>query len=1371
MLPKVANQLLHHTTRAVAAVQNQTGHTIRNVLQLQSSSGPSSSNSGRSGGGTGSGGAKYHTGSRSYHGYNGAGRAVTQVESLTSNDVGQGRNDDSDESKTARAGFSARRKSISLGIQDRKKHNSSVFKVVQTHALTRRAFNDRHKGEPASGTSVLSSTGAVSSLQVAPTRPALVRHESTNSTQLAVGESPDALIMTIPHLSTTAKSLPEDSPEARLAQEPVSPAESADTEYELEAYNAINSAVRSGDAVALLDVLRKIRSSPRTPSPSLYNSVLSALYRVRQPGEPLQNILQIYNEMLARSVLPNFRTYTTLIRALTERDAEITSIVEGIQLRMRKRTAFGIVDKDAQEADERRIEALRSENNFRSAMTLFQSVCAIPKSKIASDIYGMLLRSCAQHANVDAAIHVFAHNERRSDLHPTAVVYQHLIRVYSSIGDLQGAREVFQEFLNACESGRLWSGDETSSQEQSARMENRSAKIRVWNGMIDAYIRGGQHPAALALLEQMLDTKAGDALDTADIPPPTQVTFHRIIQAFCATGDVSTALSWFNRLLQQDARPSEEPSVTPTRPIYSIYVALLDALAFDGRIDDLNKVYAGLVECAERDGLEIREMQRLTVLHANYHYLYTQTGLEPSRVTSIVDFLADTVLGHHVKALRYTLYKREEDTTVRPNSYRIAQFYIAAGRLDKAVDYVERYVAIEQQAMESEENAGQANLAIARSRYLVRHLMPLFAEIPAAELSLDLLFRLGRVSNRLGVPIPQAMALRTVEIYRASKDMAAAVSAQADWDALVTIAMAADKQLDIAVDILCDMAQQGMKFGDIHRPVLVQLAQNIIDRRGPEDAKVLLASIAPELVEVLDGLGITTASVNVATKPVRIDPAHSAYVDAYASNSNKTTHLAAYDRLEAGAAEGVYPEPDVIARLISTIGRLGHFDKMHKLYQTAQRVLASMELDKERQSAGWFQVEDHMIIGLAHAGSIDAAHVHRLRILENGGVPSADAYGALVHHVKDTTDDAQNAMALFQEARDHGVQPNLYLYNTIISKLARARRADDALALFQEMKAQRLWPSSVTYGAIIAACCRVGDATSAELLFQEMASQRNFKPRIPPYNTMMQLYTHTKPDRPRVLHYYNAMLAARVQPTAHTYKLLIDAYGSIEPVDVDAMENIFVHVTSGPHPLVQGTHWAALINAWGCVKKDLERATSIFDSIADHPSTKATGQTLPDAVVFEALINVLITLRRTDLLSTYVDRLSSQGIHMTAYIANLLIKGYASVGDIERARGVFENLVDPPEGIAAPFNHAPHDGDSSAPQAPAYVPVYREPSTWEAMVRAELGNSQRDRAVALLERAQARKFPPAVYGRISGIMLGDEPASPWATPSPSSSQA
>lgn len=284
---------------------------------------------------------------------------------------------------------------------------------------------------------------------------------------------------------------------------------------------------------------------------------------------------------------------------------------------------------------------------------------------------------------------------------------------------------------------------------------------------------------------------------------------------------------------------------------------------------------------------------------------------------------------------------------------------------------------------------------------------------------------------------------------------------------------------------------------------------------------------------------------------------------------------------------------------------------------------------------------------------------------------------------------------------------------------------------------------------------------SAEVLFEEMSNQPNFKPRVPPYNTMMQFYTHTKPDRARVLQYYNALLAANIRPTAHTYKLLLDAYGSIEPIDIPAMERIFDQVTSGPRPLIQGTHWASIINSWGCVQKDLDRAVSTFEMIATHPSTQQSGLVLPDAVVFEALINVLVTLRRTDLLPTYVDRLASHGIHMTAYIANLLIKGYASVGDIERSREIFEGLVDPPEGMAAIYNHAPHDGAADKPPVSVGDPVYREPSTWEAMVRAELGSGNKDRALALLDRVQARKFPPAVYSRISAIMLGDDVASPW----------
>ena len=155
------------------------------------------------------------------------------------------------------------------------------------------------------------------------------------------------------------------------------------------------------------------------------------------------------------------------------------------------------------------------------------------------------------------------------------------------------------------------------------------------------------------------------------------------------------------------------------------------------------------------------------------------------------------------------------------------------------------------------------------------------------------------------------------------------------------------------------------------------------------------------------------------------------------------------------------------------------------------------------------------------------------------------------------------------------------------------------------------------------------------------------------------------------------------------------------------MEETFKQVESSTQVILQGTHWSALINAYGCVCKDLDKAIDIFESILSHPSSQRRSTSLPDAVTYESLINVLVTHKRMDLVPGYLARLQSTGVHMTAYIANLLIKGYAAAGDIEEARRVFESLEDPPSGVAAPNNHVPHN---SAPGFPIPVsgPSYRE---------------------------------------------------------------
>ena len=273
-----------------------------------------------------------------------------------------------------------------------------------------------------------------------------------------------------------------------------------------------------------------------------------------------------------------------------------------------------------------------------------------------------------------------------------------------------------------------------------------------------------------------------------------------------------------------------------------------------------------------------------------------------------------------------------------------------------------------------------------------------------------------------------------------------------------------------------------------------------------------------------------------------IDAELSRQIDQWFPSHPSVTVNDSYNALQAAISgkSPRYPHPATLGRLINGLGRIGNITAAQSVYSIAQQVLFSPFVSQNPtwQSQAWFQIEDNMIIAYAHGGDMDTAFAHRSRITAAGGVPSPDAYGSLIECVKDTTDDTSNAMALFAECQMLGTKPNVYLYNTIISKLAKARKADFALELFQQMKANpSLRPSSITYGAVIAACARVGDAVAAEQLFSEMANQPNFKPRIPPYNTMMQLYTHTKPDREKVLFYLDKMTEANVQPSAHTYKV------------------------------------------------------------------------------------------------------------------------------------------------------------------------------------------------------------------------------------------
>jgi pentatricopeptide repeat protein len=1032
-----------------------------------------------------------------------------------------------------------------LSIEGRQERGEKlgVLKTVQLHARSKHAF----------ATATSNDSNAVEIPQPSTpdvTRPVIVRRNSTStplSSQSLDSEPPPPLAA-----SPSRPTLPDTDPAApQSTTEPV-----IDDTIKSSLYDELRKAMYAKNSAEILGLVQRMKNQPRPPHTAEFNMALEGLHETRRPGEPLNIILETYNDMIKLSVVPNTRTYLILILALTDRDFEVNKAIMSLKSKIKRRLRY---EPSSPGLEENRIKQLLSENNFASAMSLFEAASAITWNRkiISISVYSHLIRSCALHSNIDAAIHVFAHLERRSDLFPSAAVFKHLMSVYMNVGDLRGVKDVFDEYRSALKEKRVTFEPESPM----------NYDILVWNKMIEASFRCGEYVGAMNLLEQMMDSKA-DEKDVTGIPSPSSSTFTHIIAGFCQAGDITSALSWFDRLLEQDstARHPHETSTIPPKPDETAWMVMLEALALAKMVPELNRLFGVLVQNASVDGLEIRATDRVMLFEANMQYLDEHKDIPKEDAIKSLKFLTEVVLGLDESSIEIKLNQWGRKRMV----LEIAQKYLQFGDPTGAFDILEPFVKNQLDFIRKSELAMRLTAQeIDNEMVMLRQMIQAFTSEFAQHLpaSLENALRMLRLSDAIGFFPSAAVAWYYVDSYALSKSRGEAIKLELrDWELLMYASTALEPPYTVkasqkhqhhkgTVALLEDLKEHGVDLEKFLPRTTRRVIKVIFLKHSIEELQALFARLGPDYERALNNPGRDRKSliaslhhppkisrdifdvVPPTKESVRIDVYHSRFVEEF-FRQPEVTPLMAYSRFEAGAAKGIYPVPSAIGRLMNALGRLKEMDKVRTLYNAGQLVLSTLEPSSHWQSNGWFQVEDQMIIACAHAGEMDAAFNHRQKIIEQGGSPSADAYGGLIECVKDTTDDTSNAIALYRESKAVGCTPNVYLFNTIISKLAKARKADYALELFQEMKSiENIRPSSITYGALIGACSRVGDAISAEQLFLEMSEQPNFKPRIPPYNTMMQLYVNTKPNRERVLYYYDLLLKANLRPSVHTYRV------------------------------------------------------------------------------------------------------------------------------------------------------------------------------------------------------------------------------------------
>lgn len=1017
------------------------------------------------------------------------------------------------------------------------------------------------------------------------------------------------------------------------------------------------------------------------PSVKSYNALLSAAINLPRPRhQVVPKALDVYSDMLRRRVLPDLATYTTLIELLSTRSLEVVSMKEGLE---EKRLRYGGMEEEGKfmlHSNETEMAILAEDNSLRIAVKLFNSaIDSVAGLSFPERTYRLLVTACAENSRVDDMVRIYAHMEGRN-VTPPADMFVPMIHAFGKTGDLRSAVECYDEYKALAIAHNH--GDLSL-----VRKDN-----EVYAALIKAYAVCGRLEGGWKFL-----TKIEKSLSAPEDVSAVRdaVSLKAFIPEWLKSGSFKEAFSHALKSLSPRALPTALAAIcvqAADKNVVDIATEAFEALPAEV---DLSRPAMAMGAMHIRNG----NTQAAEVFWRMLELSPTKPDfIEPTAMHSI----ALIGSGQAERGLRQgrQMFARIRDSQAGSKQ---AQMEVVE-HIDEAIEVIGHFmqkrgiVLPPRASMEllwsMIENGG---LVTPVAHYLLAGMGPeAVAQLSYGDVSLLMQVQSGIILNSFTVDA--AHGARFAHLL----------------DVITSVGMGVNKPTSSLVEQVLvkldrgDLQHQWYKYKHPSSESKYSPATPVTPFTAPPPG-----AAAPRTIEdSVDPYAASTDNKGSVAITELLEKTH----------GRSASHLnEALMKFRNMRRSGRHPRFFTYAKLISAAAKENRMNLAHDILNLAKQDVPLLPQYRIVRY-GWVTILDAMVAACLTTGHRDLAARYHQDLLDMGAAPTANTFGLYITTLKESTktfDEATEAVKIFQRAKSEGVEPSSFLYNALIGKLGKARRIDDCLFYFSEMRNLGIRPTSVTYGTIVNALCRVSDEKFAEELFEEMESMPNYKPRPAPYHSMMQFFLTTKRDRSKVLSYYERMRAKRIEPTTHTYKLLIDTYATLEPVEMDAAEAVLEQVrAAGAIP--EAVHYASLIHAKGCVLHDMEGAKKLFDTVL------ADERIRPQACLYQALFEAMVANHAIEATEPILADMQARNVEMTPYIANSLIHGWALKHNIEKARAIYE----------------------AVPEAK------REPSTYEAMTRAFMAVEDRAGAMGVVNEGLSRGYPAAVAGKILELVGG-----------------
>jgi len=1013
-----------------------------------------------------------------------------------------------------------------------------------------------------------------------------------------------------------------------------------------------------------------------------YNALLeAAIHLPIAKHQVVPKALDIYSDMIRRKITPDTAFYTLLIGVLSHRALDVVRMKDVLD---KKRLRFGGItgkDRFLFASDEAEYDILAQDDALSNAIKFFHVSTALDIERhYTAKTYRSLITACASMGEVDDMISAYTHMEFHK-VKPIASMFPPMIEAFAKSGDLSSAVECYNEYKT------LAIADDAGQFTIIDRKDN-----DVYAAVVKAYAMCGKSDGGHRFFDRIVDSYANVTENRKERLEAVQdsVVLNAFIEVNLSASNLPGAL-----------RFAEERSLTPFARGQAM-ARICTSAADHGDVELAAKTFQYLSSNASERPTAVLSMLALYIRQGNL-----DTASEFWALLTKIDqsFVEPTAL-YAVALIRSGLVDQGL-VQAREGFGRIRAGVLAANSknevtegIDEAIEFIGAFLADSHIVPSSSasmsflwamiENGG---LISPVAKQMLTGLGPEdIANLSWQDMTLALQVEAGLLGN--GEPTQD-------------------VAHSARFAHLLEVAVGSGAHLDERTTGLIEKALGNLA---VERPDLLSKWQS--HQLLPAEQAYVQRTYTPEPSPAIS----STVSMTESYDPyaTTTDYRGSTIIAEELENRRNSAGLdEALIRFRNIRRAGRHPRYIVYAKLISAIAKEGRTNLILDILGMARTDIPLLPQYSVVRH-GWSTILDSMVGACLTVGRRQMAGQFHQELLDMGTAPTANTFGLYITTLKDSTktfDEASEAVAIFGRAVSEGVVPSSFLYNALIGKLGKARRIDDCLRYFQEMRGAGIRPTSVTYGTVVNALCRVSDDRFAEQLFDEMESMPNYKPRPAPYNSLMQFFLTTKRDGKKVLSYYDRMQSMNIQPTMHTYKLLIDTYATLEPVNLPAAEGILATIrASGQRP--EAVHYASLIHAKGCVLHDMKGARRTFDEVL------ASGEIRPQACLYQALFESMVANHCVAQTEEVLGQMSANRVEMTPYIANTLIHGWATENETAKSKAMYDSV-----GMEK-----------------------REPSTYEAMTRAFLSAEDRDGALATVHEMLSRGYPSAVSGKIMELI-------------------